>query len=96
MVSACVRELDRRGAVHFNLSAANGETGLPDRHALYRGHPLYLEFKRPGGGTVTPKQRWWLDRLHAAGGVVLVVRDVADLRSELDDIDRGAPCSSSC
>lgn len=87
VVRASVKALDAHGAVHFNIGASNGETGLPDRHALYRGRALYLEFKRPRGGAVSAKQRWWLDRLAAAGGVSLVVTDAEQVRAALRRID---------
>lgn len=94
IVDACIRELDKRRILHFNLAAGNGETGLPDRIALPHGHVLPLEFKDPRHGRVTPKQAWTHERFAVAGWPVLVVRDVAQLRAALDEIDREeAPCS---
>ncbi len=94
VVRASCRVLDRAGAVHFNLGPSNGDTGLPDRHALYKGRALYLEFKRPHGGRVAPKQAWWLQRLRAAGGVALVVTDAEQVRAALAAIDEeGRPCT---
>jgi len=88
VINATIRALDTAGAIHFNIAAGNGETGLPDRHAIHRGRAIYMEFKRPGGGTVAPKQRWWLDRLAAAGGIALVVTDAQQVRDVLAQIDR--------
>jgi hypothetical protein len=89
VVRAVVRELDARSITHWNVGPANGETGLPDRMAvLPGGRLLAIECKRPGGGRVSPKQRWWLGRLRDAGALALVVSDVRELRSALDEIDR--------
>lgn len=86
VVRAVVRVLDQAGAVHWNHSPA-GETGIPDRFAVYRGRLLAIECKRPVGGVVSPKQRWWLDRLTGAGAVALVVTDAEQVRAELRRID---------
>lgn len=89
VVRAVVRELDARAIVSWNVGPANGETGLPDRMAvLPGGRLLAIECKRPDGGHVSPKQRWWLARLRDAGALALVVSDVRELRSALDEIDR--------
>jgi hypothetical protein len=89
VVRAVVRELDARSIVSWNVGPANGETGLPDRMAvLPGGRLLAIECKRPDGGRVSPKQRWWLKRLRDAGALALVVSDVRELRSALDEIDR--------
>jgi hypothetical protein len=87
VVNATVKVLDRRGAVHFNIAAGNGETGLPDRCAIYRGRAIFLEFKAAHGGRVTPKQQWWLDRLRGAGALALVVRYPSDVSLLLNGID---------
>ena len=87
VVDATVRVLDARGAVHFNIAAGNGETGLPDRFFAYRGHGGFIEAKRPKGGRLSPKQTWWLDRLAGAGMWTLVVIDADQVRRALDKID---------
>lgn len=89
VVRACVRELNARGILHFNLGAANGITGLPDRLALPRHHLLPLEFKDPEHGRVSPRQAWMHERFAAAGWPVLVVRHVDELRRALDEIEGG-------
>lgn len=96
VVDATTRMLDRRRVVHFNIAGGNGETGLPDRMAVYRGRAIFMEFKAPGTGRVAPKQRWWLDRLRGAGALAVVVSDaqtVADLLDVIDtiaDLEAGA------
>lgn len=86
VVNGSIKALDKRGAVHFNIAAANGETGLPDRIAIYRGHAIFMEFKAQGG-RVAPKQEWWIDRLRDAGAMALVVRYPSDVSLLLDAID---------
>jgi hypothetical protein len=89
VVRAVVRELDARGVIHWNLSGANGETGLPDRMGVLEGGRLLaVECKAPGCGRVSRKQHWWLGRLRDAGALVVVVDDVAQLRRALDEAER--------
>jgi hypothetical protein len=98
VIRATIRGLERhRGpngerVVHFNIGASNGETGLPDRHACYRGRAIYIECKRPKGGVLGPKQAWWLQRLGDAGGVCLVVTRAEQVREVLERID--AECAA--
>lgn len=87
VVNATIKVLDKRGAVHFNIAGSNGETGLPDRVAIYRGRAIFLEFKAATGGHVAPKQDWWLERLRGAGALALVVRYPSDVSLLLDAID---------
>ncbi len=90
VVAACIRELDRRNILSFNIGAGNGETGLPDRLALPgRGQVLALEFKAPKTGRLSAKQKWTHEQWRAAGITVLVVDDVKVLRTWLDDHEHG-------
>lgn len=86
VVRATIRALDAHGATHWNHSPS-GETGIPDRFAVYHGRLLAIECKRPRGGRVSPKQQWWLDRLAAAGAICLIVTDAAQVREVLCRID---------
>jgi hypothetical protein len=91
VVAAVVRELDARRIPHWNIGPGNGETGLPDRMGvLAGGRLLAVECKAPGTGRVSPKQRWWLDRLRVAGALAVVVSDVAQLRRVLDEAEKEA------
>ena len=89
IVDACVRELDRRRLLHFNLGASNGETGLPDRVVILapHGRVLGLEFKT-ARGRVHAKQAWTHEQWRRAGARVEVVRSVQELRRVLDEIDK--------
>lgn len=87
VVTACVRELDRRRLVSFNLDGGNGETGLPDRLVLVGGGKVVgLEFKDPKRGRVSAKQQWTRERWAKAGVAVHVVRSVGELRDILDGL----------
>lgn len=95
VVRATVRVLDAHGIVHWNVASGNGQTGLPDRMAILpasRTHPggrlLCMEFKRPRGGRIAPKQQWWLDRMTAAGALCLVVTRAEQVSAVLDEIDK--------
>ncbi len=90
VVDAVVRELDKRRIPHFNIGAGNGDTGLPDRFAFPgQGVTLAIETKAPKTGWLSAKQHHWHRRLRDAGIAVLVVDDVRQLRTWLDDHDHG-------
>jgi len=45
-----------------------GWAGVPDRFVLFPGGcVVFVETKRPKGGKVSPRQRWWADRLTGLG-----------------------------
>lgn len=93
VVRAVSRTLDRhtgpdgQRVLHFNLHGSNGQTGLCDRLAGYRGRTLWLEVKRARGGRVSAKQEWMAQRAAACGWIALVVTDAAQVREILDQID---------
>lgn len=90
---ATTRVLDRHTGpdgervLSFNLNGSNGQTGLCDRIAGYRGRTLWLELKRPSGGRVSAKQEWMAKRATACGWIALVVTDAAQVQAVLDGID---------
>ncbi len=87
VVRAGLQVLRERGAyVHAPDPAA--DTGVPDRHATYLGRSIFIEFKRPVGGRLSPKQRWHGERIQAAGGLWIVARSAQDVRDALDAIDK--------
>lgn len=52
------------------------------------GRLLAVETKRPDGGRLTDDQRAFLEAVCAAGGLALVVDDVAQLIAALEEADR--------
>ena len=59
------RHVKARGYKAEKLERAS-ERGFPDRTVfLPNGRTLFVEFKKPGGGTVSPQQRATLARLSA-------------------------------
>ncbi len=97
VVDASVRELDRRGYWHFNISGANGRNGLPDRLVLIGdGRVLALEFKAPKTGRLSAMQRHVHEQWRAAGIDVLVVAHVDVLRAKLDEIERDDRARVEC
>lgn len=82
-----IRHLENRGAYVINIQGGGaGRTGIPDIHATYRGHSLWLEVKAPDG-RLSPKQAYELRRILAAGGIAAVVRSVNDVTTLLDELD---------
>lgn len=45
-----------------------GWAGVPDRMLLLPGgHIVFVELKRPKGGVVSSRQKWWASKLRALG-----------------------------
>lgn len=45
-----------------------GWAGVPDRILLLpRGRVIFAELKRPKGGVIAPRQRWWAKKLRQLG-----------------------------
>lgn len=40
-----------------------GQTGWPDRFFLRNGIHIFIEFKKPKGGRIAPKQQHWHDEI---------------------------------
>lgn len=94
----CLDLLALRGVFHYrnNTGAVTredggrkrfvrfGARGAPDIVAIVFGRYVAIECKRPKGGRLSGDQEAFLANVAAAGGVALVVRDVADLARELD------------
>lgn len=57
-----------------------GWAGVPDRIVLLPGgQVMFVETKRPKGGTLSKLQAWWLERLRRLGFPAGVVWDEDDL-----------------
>jgi hypothetical protein len=53
-----------------------GWSGVPDRIVLLPGGRLvFVETKRPKGGKISPRQRWWADKLRGMGFLALFIHD---------------------
>ena len=99
LVRVCLAYLRLRGvfAWRVNSGAVAGEHGGKRRFVRFNGAKgcsdvlgilpggrfLAVETKMPGRKT-TPHQQAFLDAVRAAGGLALVVRDVAELAAALD------------
>lgn len=45
-----------------------GWAGVPDRILLLpRGRIIFAELKRPKGGVISPRQKWWRNKLRSLG-----------------------------
>ena len=73
------RDLERRAcALAKNLGyialKLTGLTGIPDRLFIGpAGVCLFVEFKRPGGGILSPAQKYWITTIKALGHRVEVI-----------------------
>ena len=81
--SACKDFLALYGIFTFPLTAGMGSyPGAPDRIGIFKGHPLALEFKRPGG-KLTPHQEAFRLKWKEKGGIHITVRSIEDLAAAL-------------
>lgn len=59
-----------------------GWAGVPDRIILLpHGRIIFAELKRPKGGVVSARQKWWADKLRALGFDHYYIYDADDVKS---------------
>lgn len=59
-----------------------GWAGVPDRIVLLpHGRIVFVELKRPKGGVVSARQKWWADKLRALGFDHYYIYDADDVKS---------------
>jgi len=66
-----------RGGLCLKIKLENTR-GFPDRLILLNDKIAFVEFKRPGGGIVSPHQEVWLTRLNSYSRVSAAVVDDYD------------------
>lgn len=72
------------GWMYMPVSNGMGVSGIPDFCGIFMGKPLFIETKAPGKASETTENQKMRHReIHAAGGVVLVVTSVAELKMGL-------------
>lgn len=90
LLARVVRLLNARGAWHFKTAGTVfGITGLPDIVAIHKGRGLVIETKAPRG-RLRPRQKLVLAQAERAGAVVVVARDIDQVRAAVDEIEREA------
>lgn len=52
-------EVNRIGGLCFKFNS--GVTGVPDRIIIYNGKTIFVETKKPKGGKISGKQKYWLN-----------------------------------
>ena len=63
--SRLVKLVKRRGGLCLK-SVCPGWAGVPDRIVLLpRGRVVFVELKRPKGGELSNRQKWWARKLEA-------------------------------
>lgn len=59
-----------------------GWAGVPDRIILLPGgRVLFAELKRPQGGVISSRQKWWANKLSRLGFVHLWIRNTDDVKA---------------
>lgn len=57
-----------------------GWAGVPDRIILLpNGVVMFAELKRPKGGKVSPRQKWWAKELKRMGFICATIWDMRDV-----------------
>lgn len=81
-----VQEVKRRGGLCLKW-VCPGWAGVPDRLVLLPGGCIiFVETKRPRGGVLSSRQKWWGRKLRDLGFLYYVVwsgDDVEQLRTEM-------------
>ena len=73
-----------------NLKAEGVEAGVPDLclpigSACGRYHGLYIELKRVSGGSLSERQRWWLEQLNKNGYLAVVCQGAEETIRVIQD-----------
>src|SRR5262245_3638451 len=82
--------LRKKGARVINIHGGDNpfqEVGISDLITCYRGYFIAIETKTPAGKT-SVKQERFLESVRKAGGYAIVARNVADVQSLIESIDR--------
>jgi hypothetical protein len=64
------------------------KSGISDILGVYKGVPVAIEVKAPGGKhPVTPNQKAFIESFRAAEGAAVVVTSVLEVKALIQDID---------
>lgn len=89
-----VDEVDLRGGMCLKW-VCPGHAGVPDRILLLPGgRVIFVETKRPSGGRVDERQKWWQRHLTLMGFDAFIVADELDIKvleRELDRVEEVTP-----
>lgn len=77
--------LDRQGISKPGRGTFKSSKGVADIIGIYKGKPLAIEVKKPGGDLSTI-QFFWLDRFRKAGGIVIVACSIVDVQKGLKEV----------
>lgn len=82
-----IKAVKERGGFAFKVHGSEHMmAGLPDIVCCYRGFFIGFETKTPTG-VVSPRQRYVMQHIMGAQGIVTVPRNVADALNVLDRVD---------
>lgn len=77
--------LDRQGISKPGRGTFKSSKGVADIIGIYKGKPLAIEVKRPGGDLSTI-QFFWLDRFRKAGGIAIVACSIDEVQKQLSEV----------
>lgn len=84
-----VRVVDAHGGLCLKW-VCPGWAGVPDRIILLPfGRVIFAELKKPNGGTVAARQRWWGAKLRSLGFHAVIIHNDADISEFIDNITKG-------
>jgi hypothetical protein len=73
------RMIGRRGGLCLKWICP-GWAGVPDRIVLLPGgRVIFVELKRPKGGVMSSRQKWWSDKLNKLGFFHLWIQNHSDI-----------------
>lgn len=85
-----------RGAWCFKVHGSEFQPdGIPDICGIYRGQSVWCETKMPGNKP-SRKQRYRINKIRQAGGLVVIGYSVAEASELLDHVEEGHKALCGC
>lgn len=72
-------KVEALGGLCFKFTS--GVSGVPDRIVVLDGRCYFIELKRPKGGVVSEKQKYWMEKIKEKGVYAGLLKN----KEEIDD-----------